>query len=315
MGDTPKISFIIPSYNSDRYIAPLLKELLRVEFAEIIVVDDGSTDETVQVVQKISKSIKLFSQPHKGVSASRNFGIEQAKGEYISFVDSDDIFSADRFNANLAGVSKSDLTADVIVFSPKVGKSVDVTKKFNLVETQAGILKIRNELPQELNINPEPFSKLYARKFVDMKNIRFKDYLSLGEDMIFNIQVANQANKIVMAFGDYYSYTPSESSVTQQLNFDVIKNSKSFLSVLKDNVYSELFLEKVADSFVKDAIKLLSKGTKLTTVSEFQRYLTSTYGYSTLRLSRKKKIFMWMFRNRMGWMLRLLLKGRKALGV
>ena len=89
-----KVSIIIPAYNGDRYIEEAIASVLAQTYTdyEIIVVDDGSTDNTPQIVKQYGEQIKYFSQTNQGVAASRNLGLAKAKGEYIAFLDQDDLF-------------------------------------------------------------------------------------------------------------------------------------------------------------------------------------------------------------------------------
>ena len=95
MNDTPKVSVIIPIYNQEKYLRECLETVLlqNLQEIEVICVNDGSTDESLSILKEYAKRddrIVVVSQENKGVSAARNVGIEIAKGEYISFIDSDD---------------------------------------------------------------------------------------------------------------------------------------------------------------------------------------------------------------------------------
>lgn len=88
----PLVSVIIPTYNRANVLARALKSVLRQTYdnLEIIVVDDGSTDETEQLILKKFPQINFIKTENKGVSAARNLGVEKSSGEYIAFLDSDD---------------------------------------------------------------------------------------------------------------------------------------------------------------------------------------------------------------------------------
>ena len=91
-----KLSIIIPIYNSAQYLARCLDSLLAIkcEECEILCINDGSTDNSLDILnnyQNLDKRIKIFSKQNGGVSSARNYGLDQARGEYIMFVDSDDI--------------------------------------------------------------------------------------------------------------------------------------------------------------------------------------------------------------------------------
>lgn len=95
----PKLSVVIASYNHQDYIARTLESLEHQTFQdfEIIMIDDGSSDNTVEAAKNCKSRVVIFTQQNKGVVAARNRGIALAKGEYICFVDSDDIVLSDRF--------------------------------------------------------------------------------------------------------------------------------------------------------------------------------------------------------------------------
>lgn len=90
----PSVSVIIPSYNAERWIKSTIDSVLAQTYSdiEIIVVDDGSTDQTVSVVSKNYPKIKLITQTNQGVAAARNKGIENSRGEWVAFLDADDIW-------------------------------------------------------------------------------------------------------------------------------------------------------------------------------------------------------------------------------
>ena len=89
-----KVSVIIPAYNGDRYLGSAIESVLAQTYRdyEIIVVDDGSTDNTAQVAQQYKNDVRYLSQTNQGVAASRNFGLAAALGDYIAFLDQDDLF-------------------------------------------------------------------------------------------------------------------------------------------------------------------------------------------------------------------------------
>ncbi|MEP6489079.1 glycosyltransferase [Microcoleus vaginatus GB2-A3] len=101
---TPQVSVIIPAYNGDRYIAQAVESVLSQTYTnwEIIVVDDGSTDDTRQALQPYFDRIRYFSQENQGVAAARNRGIEESKSELIAFLDQDDFFLPDKLAAQVA---------------------------------------------------------------------------------------------------------------------------------------------------------------------------------------------------------------------
>ncbi len=96
------ISVRIPVFNGEKTIKETIDSILNQFFQniELIIIDDGSKDKTLEIIKNISDSrIKVFSYPNAGLSASRNRGISLAKGELISFIDADDLWTPDKLQA------------------------------------------------------------------------------------------------------------------------------------------------------------------------------------------------------------------------
>ena len=110
-----KVSVIIPAYNGDRFIGEAIAGILAQTYTdyEIIVVDDGSTDNTKQVVQQYGDCIRYFSQANQGVASSRNLGLSKARGEYIAFLDQDDVFLPHKL-ADQVAILEKDFSVGIV---------------------------------------------------------------------------------------------------------------------------------------------------------------------------------------------------------
>lgn len=97
------ISVIIPSYNSDKYIGEAIRSVLRQTCTdyEIIVIDDGSTDRTREIIENNFPKVRYFYIPNQGVSRARNYGIQMARGEFIAFLDADDLWLPEKLEKQL----------------------------------------------------------------------------------------------------------------------------------------------------------------------------------------------------------------------
>ncbi len=105
MSENQKISVIIPVYNTEKYLAQAIQSVLKQEEKplEVIVVDDGSTDGSVNVATKFGSQISLYQhQTNKGVGAARNLGVNNSKGEFLAFLDADDFWTAGKLKTQLA---------------------------------------------------------------------------------------------------------------------------------------------------------------------------------------------------------------------
>lgn len=108
-----KVSVIIPAYNGDRYLAAAIDSILAQTYRdlEIIVVDDGSTDNTPQVAQQYGTAVhavQYVSQSNQGVAASRNLGMAKARGDYIAFLDQDDVFLPHKLSSQVGMLEQDD---------------------------------------------------------------------------------------------------------------------------------------------------------------------------------------------------------------
>lgn len=110
------VSVVLPAYNCGKYISEALESALRQTYApaEIIVVDDGSTDDTGGIIEKYAARypgrIRYLRQPNRGPSAARNAGIRTAKGEYIAFLDADDVWLGNKLECQIKEFTASDTT-------------------------------------------------------------------------------------------------------------------------------------------------------------------------------------------------------------
>jgi len=112
-----KISVVIPTYNGEQFIADTLNSILNQTVAadEIIVIDDGSTDETEKIVASFSNNIRFFKQPHSGNPTSgRNRGIIESKGNFIAFIDQDDLWPPNKLETQIKFLQQ-DETIDIVV--------------------------------------------------------------------------------------------------------------------------------------------------------------------------------------------------------
>lgn len=129
-GECPEISVVIPTYNRAQKVRRAVESVLAQTFAslEIIVVDDGSTDDTAQTLQQsFGRRIRYFAQPNQGASVARNRGIEEANGEWIAFLDSDDLWEAQKIERQFDALR---------CFGPQCGACYTDVRFFNHSETR-----------------------------------------------------------------------------------------------------------------------------------------------------------------------------------
>ena len=94
-----KVSVIMPVFNCERYISEAINSVLEQTYknVELIIVDDGSSDRSLEIAKKYeSEKVKVFTQPHGGAPRARNFAFEKSTGDYIQYLDADDILAPDQ---------------------------------------------------------------------------------------------------------------------------------------------------------------------------------------------------------------------------
>src|SRR5215510_10206142 len=98
VAEAPRVSAIIPTYNYARYVAAAVESVLAQNFKdlEIVVIDDGSTDDTIDALRPFGERIRYIPQEHGGLAAARNAGIRSSRGQYLAFLDSDDLWLPDK---------------------------------------------------------------------------------------------------------------------------------------------------------------------------------------------------------------------------
>jgi glycosyltransferase involved in cell wall biosynthesis len=94
MDTRPLVSVLIPAFNSEAYLAKALASATAQTYAplEVILVDDGSTDRTLEIARSWGRGVRVFDQPNRGSGAARNRGLDEASGQYIAFLDADDLW-------------------------------------------------------------------------------------------------------------------------------------------------------------------------------------------------------------------------------
>lgn len=206
----PIVSIIIPIYNSEKWLPRCIDSVLMqtVEDWELILVDDGSTDNSVSICQKYADSdnrIKLICKPNGGVSTARNQGLKLAQGKYVSFIDSDDYVLPGYLEDML------EVSADIIVSGYLNEYEGSEEKRFRPIEEgyyshkknnlEAGLAKI-----EMAGCWQGPAAKLYLRNIISSNGIEFNEKIDYGEDHIFNMLVGDCIKSVSIINKHNYIY-------------------------------------------------------------------------------------------------------------
>lgn len=201
------VSVIIPVYNGGTFLEACLQSVLAQTYRnfEILVIDDGSEDDSFALCQAFSARdgrIRSVRQENAGVSAARNRGIGLAKGEWITFVDADDLLPETALEALL---SEGQADTCLIIgsyeeFRGRKSRSVIWEKEeFTLSEARAQMPRFDERIRC-------PWGKLYRRSILTEHEIRFHTALPYGEDYVFNLEYSACAGRIKVLSGVVYRY-------------------------------------------------------------------------------------------------------------
>jgi CDP-glycerol glycerophosphotransferase len=224
------ISVVIPAYNAGKYLKQCIENLLFQTYKqlEIIIVDDGSTDDTAQVVRQYP-AVNYVYQPNSGVSAARNRGIDTATGEYIHFMDADDLINREFYEKMLqAAVSaRSDMTCCSFVYERYPGQSEKIENRLLVSSLEDKIWMTKIQLYGAC------WRYLYKLSFLKERELYFKTDVISGEDSIFSLQTVFNANKIVSVPDAVYIYKNSKESITTTKRKELVKKREESGEVVK----------------------------------------------------------------------------------
>lgn len=251
-----KLSIIVPVYNVAEYLERCLNSLINqtLNEIEIICVNDGSTDNSLCILEKfagLDKRIKIINQKNKGLSGARNTGIKLIQGEYFGFLDSDDWVDLDYFEKLYKRAKNCDADISLGDFIRKGKFKHKIRLKLNKEEEFVG----DNEkfYGSQFYHFPCVWNKIYkTSKFNDLRFIEGIYF----EDGPYTIQALHRANKVVTCCNTYLYYFVNPNSIVKTLNKkkeqDMYNSSKFILNYIKNNmqiqdkgIYYETFAQKL----------------------------------------------------------------------
>lgn len=245
-----KVSIIIPVYNAESFIEKTLQSVLNqsIDDYEIICIDDGSTDNSLTVLNEFAKKydfIKIIKQKNTGSGEARNRGIIEAKGEYISFLDADDIYlDSDALNKVYDIAIKNDYNM-VAANLKQIKPDGTLEENYDYKNTLFTYFVNEKEIsPKEYGIPWAFYKNIYKKSFIETHNICFPS-LRRGQDPIFLAEVLVNIDKIYTMPIDLYGYNHSASGgVNLKVNSylkkrDYIQHFKDTFEILKKNEFNE----------------------------------------------------------------------------
>ena len=238
----PLVSVIIPVYNTSKYLRQCINSILSqtLEDIEIICVDDGSTDDSFEIISDIAMNdtrVRIFQQENKGSGAARNYGITESIGEFVAFMDSDDWYPSKdvletlynlctEFKVSIAGGS-------LLVWDNEIKEASS-----DAVFSSSGIIDYSDYQ------NPFFYTRfIYSRQMLQESQVLFPDYLR-GQDPPFLVKAMATAGSFYMTPKPTYCYRLGHKTIKWDVRKtnDYMKSIIDLLHLSLINTYSRLHL-------------------------------------------------------------------------
>ncbi len=214
-GKDPLVSIIMPVYNTEKYLRQAVDSVLgqSVKHIELIAVDDGSTDHSLQILREYERNdqrVRVFTQQNQHAGAARNLGLSHAKGEYVLFLDSDDFFEKNLVKDTYYKAKMTD--ADIVLFGGK--HYHEPTGRTWIGDYLLDAKKAPKEQPFACKDCPDqifqitsacPWTKLFKRKFIESTGLQFQT-LHNANDVFFILSSIAMAERIVTLDQQYVNY-------------------------------------------------------------------------------------------------------------
>lgn len=262
-----KVSIIIPCYNSAKYLGACMESVLTQTMPdfEAILIDDGSTDDTLTIARRIAAQdarVRVLGQANSGVSAARNLGLAHCRGEWVTFVDSDDMITPDALEALLSAAEEG---VDMVVcahrtFTEDGGGEIVIpeTRWMDLrgeAKRRAAALRLI-EGDSVLNIM---CNKLHRRALLEREGLRLTEGLRIAEDALFNLEAVLCGQGIAYVNRITYLYRTHAASATQSQTAPEFDKHLPWLRAMREMLMKRNAMEAYYGAYLDSAALRLYK--------------------------------------------------------
>lgn len=256
----PLISVVIPCFNASHFIKETLTSILTqdIQDIEVVVIDDGSTDNTKDIIEGVSDKIKYHYQTNKGVSYSRNKGLALASGKYVIFFDADDLmpqaFLRERIMIleNNPGIN---FVCGKVCFIDEQGNEINEVKRNGYSNNM-----LMDILCYKINITTCPSNYLIRKEFLDKCCIKFNENLSSMADKLFVCQLSFHGNGLqINADSSHLLYRQHANNMSGYKNYSkLVDESEVYVKEIKKINYFSMSIQNT-NTFLKVNYFLLFK--------------------------------------------------------
>ncbi|MDR6546844.1 glycosyltransferase involved in cell wall biosynthesis [Chryseobacterium rhizosphaerae] len=273
----PHVSIIVPCYNVEKYVEQCVNSIISQDYRnwECILINDGSSDSTLDLIKYLETKddrIRVFTQKNLGLSATRNKGIDNSNGEFLFFLDSDDILSNDAISTLVSSFQNNDIITSVIITSTFSNDNI-INKISQLLHPKEGTITFENShfevlvRTMETGLTPVAQNRLYRKDFIDKNKIRFKSGI-LHEDELWFFETMLLARNVKFINSETYFYRiDNQDSITKNVGD---RNLESYIQVMEEifkkysqhkhfNIIANWYVVYIKKIFLDFAIRERSK--------------------------------------------------------
>ena len=256
----PTISVIVPVYKAEKYLEECIRSILTQTYRdfELILVEDGSLDRCGEICDRLAEQDRRITVIHKkneGVSIARNTGIAQAKGAYLTFVDSDDTIDEGFLEAALSGLEHSGADIYISGLLMETWENGKITSTQRYANSATRTYSVRQLLEQRDLDYPQicicgPCCKLYPKSMVEEHHIRFPAEITSGEDTCFVMDVLEHCSSVLFSEDCFYHYRRgNEESLFSRFHADTYEITKFVYSKMRHVMVKTGCSEAAMDRF------------------------------------------------------------------
>lgn len=316
---TPKISVIVPVYNAEKSLCRCIESILAQTYQdfELLLIDDGSKDSSGAICDEYAEQdarIRVFHKENGGVSSARNVGLDNARGEWYAFVDSDDSVSPHYLKNSFKHISEN---VDLVFSYATQVDSNGISKKEQYPSRLVSADKIEIAFVEnDLSWHTSPWSKLYRSEIIRKANLRFDVEMHIGEDLVFLYSYIMFCKQICFTSDtDYYYYYNNDNSLTKRVNsfhseLYGLNKINEILDILMKGTYisNAVALEKISwirGSYTGRVLNALyhesgiSRGERIKTIKGLD---LSPFFASVKQNSLKGKLLLFLLRHKLIWL-------------
>ncbi len=315
-----KFSIIVPIYNSEKYLSDCINSLLNQNYTdyEIILVDDGSTDNSGKIIDSFeSDKVKVIHKENGGQISARVEGFKASSGEYILFVDSDDEISDNMLYTLNGYISK--FRPDCIIFGLETFNNDGVLSTTKAQFSKATIINEKSDL-MEIVLNDYGYNsvcrKAIRREFIDNIDLTAFHNIRFAEDLLESLEIYENAKNFLFIPEILYKYRINENSVTHSANiksskFDFIVREETFKYIERLDCFNKKQLKDYRGYCIKLLVETLMQiadfdSPKKEKIKIFKKIKNTDYYQNriyrqkyNIRKVGKKVVVFWMFKMNM----------------